>query len=230
MDATAVHGSAAPARQGTSLPIVLVCAVGAERRHLAPLAAPGVEILASGIGAAAARRRGEQVVERGAAALFSVGFCGALVPDLAVGDLIAADTVVDEATGGAFPCDPGLLGAAPGRRGTLVSAARLVRTPAERARLTGLACDMESAALADVAAGAGIPFLALRAVTDAAHHVLPDFDRLTDAAGQLTPGWGLVHFLLHPRDLGRLARLGPASRRAGRALAEGVEHTLRALA
>jgi hypothetical protein len=81
---------------------------------------------------------------------------------------------------------------------------------------------MESAALARVAGAAGLPFLALRAVTDEVRHTLPDFDRMTDTAGQLTPGWGLLHFLLHPADVPRLVRLWPASRRAGEALRRGV--------
>jgi adenosylhomocysteine nucleosidase len=202
--------------------VAVICAVGTERRHLLPIARPGIEVLASGIGPAAARRRGEQAVARGATAIVSAGFCGALAPDLTVADLIAADHVVDAASGAEFAVDADLLDRAPGRHGTLVSVARLVRTPADRARLTGLACDMESAALAAVAAAAGVPFIALRAVTDETRHTLPDFDRLTDRAGQLTPGFGLLHFLTRPADIPRLLRLGPASRRAGRALHDGV--------
>ena len=72
----------------------------------------------------------------------------------------------------------------------MVSAERLARTPADRARLDGLAVDLESAALARVAGAAGIPFLALRAVTDERRHRMPDFDRIMDAAGRLTPGAG----------------------------------------
>jgi adenosylhomocysteine nucleosidase len=108
----------------------------------------------------------------------------------------------------------------------MVSAGRVVRTPADRARLEGLAVDMESAALARAARDAGVPFLALRAVTDERGHRLPDFDRIMNAAGHLTPGAGLVHFVLHPREIPALLRLGPASRRAGQALREGMETLL----
>ena len=58
---------------------------------------------------------------------------------------------MDERSGDRFAADPRLLAAAPGRRGVMVSAERIARTPAERARLDGLAVDMESAALARVA-------------------------------------------------------------------------------
>ena len=156
----------------------------------------------------------------------SAGFCGALSPELRVGDLVAPDEVCDEATGERFAPDPEMLAAAPGVRGTLVSAVRLARTPADRARLDGLAVDMESAALARASRAAGVPFLALRAVTDETRHRLPDFDRLMDAAGRLTPGAGLLYFLRHPREVPALLRLGPAVREAGRALRAGLEQTL----
>jgi adenosylhomocysteine nucleosidase len=162
-------------------------------------------------------------------ALVSAGFCGALSPELRVGDLVAPDEVRDEASGESFAPDPEMLAAAPGARGTLVSAVRLARTPADRARLDGLAVDMESAALARASRAAGIPFLALRAVTDETRHRLPDFDGLMDAAGRLTPGAGLLYFLRHPRDVPALVRLGPAVREAGRALRAGLEQTLRRL-
>ena len=55
-------------------------------------------------------------------------------------------------------------------------------------------------------------------MTDEARHRLPDFDRLMDAAGRLTPGAGLLYFLRHPREVPALVRLGPAAarRRPGR--------------
>jgi adenosylhomocysteine nucleosidase len=206
--------------------IAVVCAVPAERRALAELSGPDLAIHVSGIGAAAAERTAAAVTAQPLRALVSAGFCGALSPELRVGDLVAPDEVRDEATGERFAPDPEMLAAAPGARGTLVSARRLARTPADRARLDGLAVDLESAALARASLAAGVPFLALRAVTDEAGHRLPDFDRLMDAAGRLTPGAGLLYFLRHPRELAALARLGRAARIAGRALRAGLEQTL----
>ena len=206
--------------------IAVVCAVPAERRALAELAGPELEIHVSGMGAAAAERTAAAVTARPLRALVSAGFCGALSPDLRVGDLVAPDAVRDEASGEIFAPDPEMLAAAPGARGTLVSARRIARTPADRALLEGVAVDLESATLARAARAAGIPFLALRAVTDEARHRHPDFDRLMDAAGRLTPGAGLLYFLRHPREVPALVRLGPAARVAGRALRAGLEQTL----
>lgn len=202
--------------------MVVVCAVPAERRALRGLVGRGVEVHVTGMGAAATARAAAALVARRPRALVAAGFCGALDPALRPGDLVAAERVLDEATGEAFPAHPALLAAAPGRRGTIVSAVRLARTPQERARLSGTAVDLESAAAARVAAGAGVPFLALRAVTDSVGDRLPDFASIADARGRLRPGPGIRHFLAHPRDIPGLLRLLPASRRAGRALAEGV--------
>ena len=210
--------------------IAVVCAVPAERRALSGLAGDGLAIHVSGMGAAAAERTAAELAAGDApTAIISAGFCGALADDLRVGDLVAAEAVLDERSGDRFAADPRLLDAAPGRRGVMVSAERIARTPADRARLDGLAVDLESAALARVAAAAGIPFLALRAVTDERRHRLPDFDRIMDAAGRLTPGAGLLHFVLHPREVPALLRLGPAARKAGQSLRQGIERLVEAL-
>lgn len=210
--------------------MLVLCALPAERRALAPLVRPGVSLATTGMGAAAASRRAPELMEDDPAAVIAAGFCGALDARLGVGDLVAAERVVDEASGAAFPAHPGLLAAAPGQRGTLVSARRLARTPADRALLAGDAVDLESAAIARAAAARGIPFLALRAVTDEVHHRLPDFEALMNAAGRLTPGAGLLYFLRRPGDVPALLRLGPAARRASASLRAGVAELLGALA
>jgi adenosylhomocysteine nucleosidase len=209
--------------------IAVVCAVPAERRALAGLAGPGLALHVSGMGAEAAARAGRAVAAHPLRALVAAGFCGALRPDLRVGDLIAADEVREESSGESFAADAVLLAAAPGRRGTLVSAARIARTPAERARLDGLAVDLESAALARAARAAGLPFIALRAVTDETRHRLPDFERMTDPAGRLSAAAGMRHLASHPREVPALVRLAPAARAAGRALRAGLAQMLERL-
>lgn len=209
--------------------IAVLCAVPAERRALAGLGGDGVSLRLSGMGAQAAARAARELGTRRVRAVVAAGFCGALDPRLRVGDLVAAEVVVEEVSGERFAADPHLLQAAPGRRGVLVSARRLARTPADRRALAGTVVDLESAAIARAARVAGVPFLSLRAVTDAAHHRLPDFDALMDAAGRLTPGAGLLHFARHPRELPALVRLAPASRTAARALRAGVSELLAGL-
>jgi adenosylhomocysteine nucleosidase len=182
------------------------------------------------MGAAAAARAGAAIAAARPRAILAVGFCGALDPALAVGDLVAADEVVDEATGERFAADAALLAAAPGRRGVLVSARRIARLPEERAALEGAAVDLESAALARAAAAAGVPFLAVRAVTDTTRHRLPDFERMAAGADTLRPWRGVTYFVARPQELPRLIRVGAGARRAGRALADGLEPMLAELA
>lgn len=198
----------------------------AERRALLGLERPGIALHLGGMGAAAAADAGAAAAARSPRGLIAVGFCGALDPALRVGDVVAAERVVDERTGEGFAADPGLLAAAPGRRGVLVSARRIARTPGDRALLRGDAVDLESASLARAAAAAGVPFLALRAVTDTTRHRLPDFERMAAGAGTLGPWRGVAYFLRRPQELPRLVRLAPASARAGRALRDALSGML----
>ena len=202
----------------------------AERRALRRLERPGVVLHLGGMGAAAAARAGARVAAGRPRALLAVGFCGALDPALRVGDLVAADRVVDEASGDVFAADPDLLAAAPGARGALVSARHIARTPLDRARLPGVAVDLESAGLARAARDAGVPFLALRAVTDTTRHRMPDVEWMAGGSGALRPGRVAAHLITHPLEVPQLLRLGPAAARAGRALAGGLERLLAEMA
>jgi nucleoside phosphorylase len=99
----------------------------------------------------------------------SGGFAGALDPRLRVGDVVVAENF----------CSPTLLARldVAATRGALVSRARPAELVAEKAALhreTGaLAVDMETAAIAAACHHAGIPMLALRAISDTAHEPLP---------------------------------------------------------
>lgn len=213
----------------TGDPIVVVCALEIERRALAGLERPGVEIHVSGMGADAATALAEHLTLRPLRGMIATGFCGALVPRLGVGEIVVADQVVHENTGDAFPADELMLAAAEGRRGTLVSAADVARTPADRAALHGLAVDLESAALARAARDADIPFIAIRAVSDRFRDRVPDVVAMLDHVGRPDRRAILAYALRHPREIPRLVRLGRAAGRAGRALAPALETLLRRL-
>jgi adenosylhomocysteine nucleosidase len=61
--------------------------------------------------------------------------------------------------------------------GRLLTVDSIVRKPAERRRLAAehaaIACDMESYAVADLCRQRGVPFLAIRVISDAVDDVLP---------------------------------------------------------
>ena len=203
-------------------PIVVVCALEIERRALAGLERPGVEIHVSGIGPDAAAALGERLTQRPLRAMIATGFCGALIPRLDVGTIVVAERVVHENTGDAFAADDVMLAAAEGRRGTLVSAGEVARTPADRAALQGLAVDMESAALARAARDADVPFIAIRAISDRFRDRIPDIAGMLDHVGRPDRS-ALIAFALHnPREIPRLIRLGRSAKRASTALTDAV--------
>lgn len=131
----------------------------------------------SGLGANPAAEAAQRLVAAGATELVSFGFAGGLDPALPAGALLLPERIVGVSH---YAIDPErrerLLAALPGtatpRGGDLLCAATLVATPAQKHQLfheTGaLAVDMESAAVAGVAARHGLSLLVLRAVSDPA--------------------------------------------------------------
>jgi adenosylhomocysteine nucleosidase len=156
------------------------------------------------------------------AAVLCAGLSGGLTPTLSVGDLAVAGELVTPDRPVPRPCDPALVAAAGaliGRHGPgpvepvrLATTATMVGAPtakAELARSTGAAMvDMESAAVAAVAAEYGVPFLAVRAISDGLDDVLdPELAGLVDEYGDprlLRAAW---HVICRPTRLPSLLRL-----------------------
>lgn len=206
--------------------LALVCAVPSEERMLRRFAGPGVRIILTGMGAGPAERRAGEAIGAGATAAISVGFCGALDPSLSRGDVVVPDQVRDAITGEVWPCDALLVQGAGDRRGTLVTAHEVVSDPAGRARLAGLAVDMESAGTARACARAGIPFAAIRAVTDRADDRLPDLTGVIDSTGGVHPMTALRRLATHPADIPAWTRLARGARSARRGLVPAVAAAL----
>lgn len=191
----------------------------------------------SGIGLQAARREAERLA-RTSALLVSTGVSGGLCPGLQHGALVLGDRVIvrtpgqspeettitdiTEDTGKGYKADLGFIdliekqfkrNAFSLHRGTVLCSPEPVSTTAaklEAHRLTGaLAVDMESGAVGEVAAAAGLPFFCLRAICDPAHQTV-DAALLTavDEQGSLRIGRLLAHVVKRPgllRDLARMA-------------------------
>jgi adenosylhomocysteine nucleosidase len=107
--------------------------------------------------------------------------------------------------------------------GMLLTSSRIIATATEKLLLgeeTGaLAVDMESAAVLRRAAEAGVPALALRAISDRADESLPlDFELCFDSHGQFHLARLLLLLARHPRAVGPLTRVGRQSASAGRSL------------
>jgi hopanoid-associated phosphorylase len=187
-----------------------------------------VRVLCAGSSTVRAAVLARQLVDAGVEALLSFGIAGALDPQLRSGELVIADDVlVDDAD--LYPCDRAwqeALRAAlvearlPFRRSTILGSKRLWREAEDKKaifEITGcLAVDMESGAVAAIAAETGLPFLAVRAVADRAGDSLPSLvENAVLPDGRPAVGRTLAALLKHPREIPATLRL---ARQSGRAL------------
>jgi adenosylhomocysteine nucleosidase len=220
-------------------PIGIVSALAAEARTLGPAArysaelrrlADGALLAVSGMGAGAAAAAGRRLVLAGAGALASFGMAGGLDPALICGAVLLPEEVVTR-DGTAVLCTAGewrqrLRAALPvscvaaGGR-LLTSDVPLGSTSAKAVawrESRAVAVDMESAAIAQVARQAGLPFIALRVIVDTASDQLPAAVIAASAGGQLRVGRLLARLLRTPGDVGGLIRLSARYRIAMRML------------
>lgn len=182
------------------------------------------------MGTRAAREVTSRVLDRlPAEHVIVLGACGAVAHELAIGDLVVPERVLDEASGAAH--HPVALGGAQAA-GTLFTSDVLQREPAklEALRRAGVvAVDMESAAIGAVCEARGVPFSVLRAVSDRAGDPLvgPEVVALSRPDGTPHLGNVLRFVVRRPQRLLALARLGAGLRAAVRS---STEATLAALA
>lgn len=164
--------------------IGIIVAMRVEARCITPLRLPfnqrtslgnDAAIWLCGMGAEAAGEAATGLRRAGAAALMSFGFAGALHSGLTPGALILPESIH---AGRLLPVDLNWRGRLRQRlpdhlnvSGGVLAVSRNVLTSAtakrELAEATGAsAVDMESGAVAEVAANAGLPFMAVRAISD----------------------------------------------------------------
>ena len=212
-------------------PVTRAAVLFALEREAAPfrsVAGRGVWVTITGIGPDAARRAAlAAVTENGPDVLVFAGFCGALRPGLVVGDVVVPETIVDEA-GRGWPC----AAISPGRHGRLLTCGRLIATPAEKQvlaeRFAADAVDMESAAVAEVCADRGVPFAAVRAVSDTAGTALsPRLVELLSgrSVSPVRAGWAVLR---QPSLLGEFRRLARDTKIAAEKLASTLQGMLSA--
>jgi adenosylhomocysteine nucleosidase len=200
-----------------------------------------VYLRCSGVGAERAASTADDVAVVAAPGdvLLICGFAGGLTSEMKPGSLIVADSVIDHLTGQNYKPDSELLYAAESvrlsgvsvQRGTLMTGNRVLVTAGEKRQFAeqsgGVAVDMESAGAAQVAQKYGVPWLAVRAITDGVDDDLPlDFNALADASGNVHRGRILLATLTHPWKIPALIRLGKRSSLAAENLAAFLEALL----
>jgi adenosylhomocysteine nucleosidase len=100
---------------------------------------------------------------------------------------------------------------------------RMLSTPEDKAaafaRSGALAVDMESHHLASAATERGLPFIAIRAISDEAHQALPAIlAGLVDTEGRTKMSAVVAALILGRVGVGELLQAGRASKRAHQAL------------
>ena len=155
--------------------------------------------------------------------LLSVGWAGALTAECEAGEAYNVAGVVDARTGERFNCEAGA--------GPLwLASSPRVADEAEKRRLAATynaaLVDMEAAAVARLAAMRGIPFYAIKGISDSLDAKLPDLDRFIDAQGQFQTPRFFLFALLRPWTWPALVRMGENSRRASQSIAERLHELL----
>jgi adenosylhomocysteine nucleosidase len=156
------------------------------------------------------------------AMLVSVGLAGACTAQLRPGSVAEAGVVIDARTGERY--------ATASADGAVLVSTQAIASVREKARLAstyGAAIvDMEAATVARLAAAHGVPFRAIKAVSDAHDFEIDSLGRFADERGQFRTAAFALHTALRPGIWGKTMELGGNSSRALTALTE----TLRALA
>ncbi len=206
-------------------------------RHLSLSSVPGAQwphylsgaIEVACVGLRAAYLSARAAAWRRPALVLAAGACGALAPQLAVGDLVVPDTVRTEdgttyATAAAAPL---------ARAGTVLTVSEVVSTAADKSRLWltsgAVAIDMESAPILEWAQAQGLRAAVVRAVSDGADFgVSPALARLVGDDGRVRAAGALRLVLTEPARLADAVALGRGTAAAIRTVATAVARVARA--
>ncbi len=191
----------------------------------------GVTLSVSGVGPKRAGTASRLLLEKGATALLSWGSAGGLSQRLSPGSLILPEIVI-ASDRSVYHVDSSwhedlcnrLRGQVEFHTGPLAESPTVVRTPSEKAILfqqTGaIGVDMESAAVAAVAQGARVPFVAVRAVADSRDVAVPNSALYAcDEFGRLNFLKLIRGIVVRPTEFFSLIRLGRDYRAAQNTLA-----------
>ncbi len=181
----------------------------------------------TGIGTRLAAEATERLLDSGALDhVLVVGIAGGMGASK-VGDLVFPEVVVDKASGTEYRPTP--LGAVR-PTGRLVTHDDFDMQPAERDALVAdgfVAVDMETAAVAGVCERRGVPWSAVRSISDLVGVTPGDVIGLANADGTPNVGASIRYLLTKPWRIPRLVRLGLDARGAATGAATAAARALR---
>lgn len=153
-----------------------------------------VSLVCGGIGQIRATRAAKAIVTFcDPEILISAGLAGATNDGMKVGAPLTAETVIDTASGKRYQA---LFG------GGVLASAPDILGPTEKRDLAGRfgahAVDMEAAAVAEVADSRGLPFLAVKAISDEADFEMPPLQQFVDEEGQIETGRLVAYAAMRP--------------------------------
>jgi adenosylhomocysteine nucleosidase len=179
-------------------------------------------VLCGGIGYEAGKRAAEAVIEYAKPdLLIATGLAGGLKPEWTLGRTMVAAEVMDEATGRRFRTAYG--------EGTVISSREIARAAKKRelaARFSADVVDMEGAAVAEVAEAHGLPFLAVKAVSDEMDFELPPLQGFVGNDGRFQGARFGFWAAWHPQWWPAIAQLKKRSDLAAAALAEKLKEVI----
>lgn len=168
----------------------------------------------AGMGRARAQLAAEEALSRGPVhRLISAGWCGALRSGIAPGSVHRPGRVVDQETGRTYQT---------GEAGGILVTSAVIAGRAEKQRLArdcqAELVDMEASAVAEYAAQRGIPFMAVKAVSDGPDFELPGLGQFVTATGGFREAAFAAHLAVRPVLWPRVVHMARSSSLAAKNL------------
>ncbi|ABF40743.1 purine and other phosphorylase, family 1 [Candidatus Koribacter versatilis Ellin345] len=179
-------------------------------------------VVVAGIGTAPAAMASMTLVAREQpSCLVSAGFAGALRRDLKIGDVLVPSTIVNVATGKRFTSQ------SPESGGTIVSGRSIAgedRKRELREEFVADAIEMEAAGVASIADSCGLPFYAVKAISDEVDFPMPPMNEFVDTGGTFHAVKFGAKLLFRPSWWGPTRALARNSHKASMELCKALEH------